>query len=263
MSATAHAVLAVGGAVLAPSLLDAGARATGTPIPAYVTWAGAQARASLSAPILAIGPQPGSDPRQANQRYLSVRRALIPLRGALGVKGNYAKLSADDASAMLGRFIAACVAGVSDDEKESFRLAESIAPLGLEVSADIASNLAAGEVPPALIKLTDLGRALLAAGQERARIVALYGAVFDPIRAQDACGRLAIEMDYQGYLESGEPISPSIVGGLGAALDASIEFVAGVPVKLAGVVGSGVANVVLSTPGLLLVGGLIVWRATR
>lgn len=260
-------VLAVGGAVLAPSLLAPGG-AISKPIDPWVSTAQMAAASALSAPILGIGPlpAPGASPKlalySASYRYTSVRAALIPSRGAIGAAKNFARLTADESASLLARFIAATLAGV----KAGYLVTET-ERMGVNIGLGTTGEAIAGELargfPFADIELTPLGEALLAAGTEHARLVALYGSVHDPIKAQTLCGALAREMDDQGYRITGAPEVKTLMGGLDAAWTATKEWASDLPARGAWFLGEGAASILLSTPGLLLAAGLIVYKVTR
>lgn len=270
MASSAQTLLAVGAGVLAPTLLG-GAR--GVVVAPYVTPAHGAAMASLRAsPICGVAVP--ANAVTINDAFLEVHRALMPLRGQLN--GTLAQLTAADASELLARFIAAARAGVAEPavrvgEGQGYRVTTLTGPpvpvpvfgmpeLPAGTSMDrgyqehIADMLADGNEPDAIVPLTDLGRAMLAAAIERRRLwyITALDAASGFKASSVVCAKLAVEMDDAGYLITGEPVSPTIIGGLGAAWDASVDFVLG-----------GVGDLALSKVGLLVIAGLVVWRTVR
>ncbi len=283
----AHAgYLLAGLAVAAPMLLGELA-AAGVVVKPYVTDAQRAALAALGFPV-------PKDTRPSANSHLNARLAYYrPLHGVSKElpASTFVELPADEAAELCAAFVRACKAGVAVGGL--YQVADPQAPdggglygdglwndiltgvVGLNVDAtarDVTRQSVEARLfgaHPELVpdaELTALGRACkrcMAAGQD-ADVGGLVGDAWGPLAAQRACRELALEMDERGYLIAGEPPEdPTILGGLGAAKDAVVDFAADLPGKVADLAAHGLAAAALSTPGLMILAGYLVWRATR
>lgn len=248
----------VGTAVAGPLILTEASHA-GVPIPAFVTEAQRAACAQLQHQVLGVLPK---DPRGVERtvpRFVEIRAAMVGLRGAADTAKLYALLSDEDVEALCTAFLAAVRAGVELDGGYRVTIAPDLA--GVRVQSHVLDQLLAGDPPD--FPTTSLGAAI-------ARVVALkaqavWGEV-DPIAAQKTIAHLAVELDDVGYIVTGDPAQFDTIGVL-ESLGISGAWVASLPARgasaLAGVVGDTLAGAIMSTPGLLLIGGYFVYRVYR
>lgn len=272
MRTTALTFLAVGAAVLTPTLLTEAA-AAGVPIPAYESASQRAALASLRASPIAGVPVVLSHGLTA-QAYHEVQAGLRPLRGA--VDATAAKLTAADAIALLERMLGAAKAGIAVGGVASYRVTTAtsvfMGPTGLirpgepgdvHVQQTVA-NLLDTDLDGGDYTLTSLGAAYLVAARELNRL--RIGVGLTPWTGFKASALLAAalaqELDDIGHRITGAPPDPSTDygGAVGAAWDASVDFVTGIPGELAGAAAEGAAAAVLSRVGLVALAGYLAWR---
>lgn len=290
MNATGTYVL-VGAAIGAPMLLVS-ARNAGLPVPAFVTDAHRAACATLQGPLLGVAARDARGRERMLMRFLEVRTAMLGLRGVAVDGKGMANLTDDDITELCTRFLAAVEAGTQAEGEGGSRdggvfstifggagsaifesvLAGSgpahqyrvtVAPdiAGIRTNTAVFGELVAGSEPS--FPLTSLGVAVQ-------RVVALRRAAEfgspSPVEAQQILAHLAVECDDIGYLVTGDPARYETIG-VGESLKQSGEFLATLPGKgakaLAGLVGDQLAAIAMSTPGLLVIVGLIAWRKFR
>jgi hypothetical protein len=268
-----------GTAIAAPTLLRGAARA-GAPIPVYTTLGQRAALGVLAAPVLGVAAaRPGDC--QALDRVLEIRAALLASHGAAAP--NFPKLSPDELVTLCDAMLDAMRAGVRAED-EPYVVASNVSSAA-DGGAQLAvfDKLAAGESPtvsldelgltPALggfagglpagtADLTELGAAVadVAALKHSLSIFspARYQG-FDTVAAQKRVGALAVEMDAQGYLITGRPVSSySVLELAGAWWNDAAERGAAWAL---GHVPNLAADLLLSTPGALLVVGYLGYRA--
>lgn len=256
MSSTTTTFLAVGGALLAPTLLGSAA-AAGVPIPAFVTTAHTAAIASLRAsPIVGWNV---SDVRQVNHAYLEIQRASIPTRGAVDAAKAFAAFTTDELDELLGRFLDAAAAGVRVAGGFKVITAAALPTYQLPALARVLSG-----ARPLSGTLTALGESMYQAATLKARLRTLpdwiagddYAAV-----AGKACGELAIECDEQGYLITGAPWSAP--GEIADSVWHGVTSLPGTLGNVAGRVLPSIGDVLLSGPGLLVGAGVIAYVVLR
>lgn len=259
-------------AAFTPTLLGAAAQTDVglTLIPAFVTDGQKAAMAALAGTVDGVAQADPTDLR-ALHRVNEVIAALVPLRGAL-IPGrtDLAQLTSDDLHTILGAVLDAVKAGCAVaggyvlstfDDSPTFQ-------------GQLFDALVAGQTDDNLADPVSLGAKMLTAlgAQVQTAItqrdgVASSGVVGNlaafVLSAQLAAKDLALEMDDVGYRIDGAPFEPTLSGGFAAAASAVGDFVTGIAGKTAGVALEGLASVLLSTPGLLLLGGILVMKAVR
>lgn len=264
MNPAAAGFLAVG-AIAAMSSAKAKA-AVGIVVPPYVTDAHRKAMEVLARPILNVAAASGSAASQALHRYNAITNGMVAYRGFHVVGRKALTLwTPNDAIAIIERFLDATRAGVAVNS--TYRVTNlgtlnAFGSFATDVNLAALSKLFNGE-RPSDVPLTDLGDAVLAAAQLRnslSHFVTLTVAMTDAQQSQfnAIAGRLAIEMDACGYLESGKPPpDPTIGGGIAAAAHAVGKFTTGVLGDVAG----GVATAVVGS-SLFWVAGLafVAWK---
>lgn len=244
--------LLIGGAALAALELGGGAlarKAAGVVVPGYVTDAQRAAMASLDGAGIYGGDQ-------ANHRYLDFNRVRLGSNGTAPGKTHLAALSVDEAIDLCTAFLNACLAGVNEG---GYQLAPDQPPMAVGLAWAFLETTDGRN-------LTPLGRAAAQVmARRRGLITGFLSSAADVLSANLAVGVLAIEMDDVGYLLTGAPDDPSIVGGLGAAAGAVGTFAADVAGGVASVAGQAVAGALFSPVGFVVLGGaaFLLWRAFR
>lgn len=259
MSIDARTAFLVGTAILSPYLLD-GLRGAGVPLPVYIT---AGQKAAISAfPQIVLGVptnNPGDDIADTQSffaKWNALNKAFLAQDGTLSMQlysnpkwnpTNFAKLTGEQATELARAFLAAADAGMAPTTSTSdvpwtedgfaaaggtgeyYVLKDNDAYTGLQGMLSTSDNWGAADAGDA----ADMVPAILA---------------------------LAIEMDNQGYLASGKPFIPTLNGGINAAGAAVEGFVTGVAGSAIGSIAGLAADTLLSTPGLLLLGGLLIYK---
>lgn len=262
------------------------AAAAGVPVPAHVTAAHRSAMGALR-PVLGVTVD---DPRaelEANVWWGEHRRDLLGLRGfVIDGSASLARLSASDVRALLDALLGAAAVGVGAggykllaewggaigeheaNRRALARLREGERPLAIEDAGLVPSPLR----PDPYARLTSLGAAVLAAGVELRRwawletwLAGLAPSVADLRLAHDRIGRLAIELDDQGYRITGAPApDPEVLDGLAYAADVTAARVGGaVGSVAAGTVGAAATAVIGSRVAWLAAFGFLAWRFLR
>lgn len=274
----------VGLAVLTPSLFDDGIAGTARDVASIaivpvITDGQRAAMQSLRGSIAGVATSDPSD-MQALHRLTEVRDALRALRGPADDNPIQPALTYADLDAVLGAFISAVQAGNAAD-KLSYRLVagdeSTLNPadsyiVGILDSLELvqqSDNLAG-------LVLTPLGQALKAAMDLRASTLTDFtGTADDAGASMIVVARLASEMDQAGYIVIGHagdaPDAGDALDSIGYGfkelphtLDtvtvAAADAIGG---AIGGVAGNLVGGILFSTPVLLLVAGLVVWKVTK
>lgn len=245
----------VGGAVLVPSVL---APAKPTLTPKSVHGFHRTAVAVLSSPVLGITGTPGEV--SAFRRLEDLFAALVPSKGAVAGAPGLPKLSAVEVAQLCQAFTQAVQAGTEDlIVGESYIHGQA----GFDTQQTILDDLLAGSEPPSM---TNLGKAIAKVGEmNNDALLHLTDTQYNPRPALDAVVELAVEMDVQGLTLPSSAISvvEAIVHGV-EELPSTLASAAGSVVSgVGGVIGNAAASVLLSTPVLLVVAGLLVYRAVH
>lgn len=241
-------------AVGTPLILQGASRA-GVPIPVVITAGQAAAIAAFPATVCGVSSaSPGTakaDTSTMFARWNAINGALKASQGSSSggkvypghpewTPTNFAKLTIDQAVEFANAIIAAADAGAAVADGYD---------TGASALGVVLSNPIADSGP-----YQDL-KGLIS-------VESSYGA--DQSDADDfgtAILSLVLECDDRGYLVAGRPFVPTLGGGLSAAGAAVGSFVEGIAGKAAGTAISLAAAALLSTPGLILIGGLIFYRA--
>lgn len=250
----ARTALLVGTAILSPYLL-ATATAAGVPLPVYVTDGQRAALAAFPATVAGVSTTPtGTSPADTSSLYArwnSVNESIKATQGsATNIKTyvghpewtptNFAALNAEQAVNFANAVIAAADAGAAS-------ASESYNDNGYANASPISDAQAYQDL-----------QGLLATD-------ATWGADADSDAGDYATTILALvlECDQRGYLPAGKPFVPTLAGGLNAASSAVGSFVEGVAGKAAGAAAGLAADVLMSTPVLVLLAGLLVYRVAK
>jgi len=227
----------VGAAVAAPVLLET-ASAHGVRVPVYVT--GGQLAALAAFGGGAVGTT-SADTQQFTSRLFAG-------------SGKMPALTGEQAVDLAQRLLAACDAGAAA-ATEPYNLNEPID----SVTGWFASSLDS-------VRQANAPRSALGNAYDAVKSASLFADESTGASApelSDALLSLAIEMDNQGYLVTGKPITVTIAGGLAAAATASAKFIESATTGAVGAAASAAFDLLLTSPVLLGIAGLIAWRVLR
>lgn len=229
-------------AVASPYALQT-VRAAGVPIPVYITPGQTAALAAFPQIVLGVPTNnPGTniaDTQSFVAKWNALNNAYREQNGSAVMTlytnpkwnpTNYAKLTGEEATELGKAFIAAADAGEAADSD-------------YKVSATDAYKDLSGLVATS----TNWGGA--DDGDANDMVPVIYA--------------LVLEMDGAGYLITGKPFEPTVTGGLAAAASAVEAFVGGVAGKAVGGVAGIAADVLLSTPALILIAGVLVYTVVK
>jgi hypothetical protein len=286
----AAAFIVVGGAMLAPSLLDSSVsllNADGTPGSGVgsgliVNQAQVAAVATLKGNVAGTSDtgMMSDDNPQTSARFIDCMKQLGALRGFYGAHAGLAKVTIDDALQVLTAFLDACRAGVQSTVADAVNDEQGYAVgigFGGEQSDGIFQRLLANEELDDA-QLTPLGFAVRACVREKIKCGisqvgttsddAIYTAAFGE-DAMLSVGVLCVRMDSAGirnppgaedalsFAENVATFAPRLGTRLQEVTSHAVTAIGG---AAAGVIADSVGAVVFSTPVMLGLAALLVWK---
>ena len=225
----------VGLAVAAPSMLES-ANAHGISVPHYVT--GGQLAA-----LAAFGGQATGTTDFDTQQFQSLLFAGT---------GKMPTLTGSQAADLAQRLLAACDAGA----------AATTEPYAMQEPVDGFAGF--WNSWGAAAQQTAAPRSALGKAYDDVKSMSLFTP--DDSDAADlsrALNTLANEMDNQGFLVTGKPTTVTLAGGFAAAGKASAAFIENVTAGAVGAAASAAFDLLMTSPVLVGIAGLIAWRVLR
>lgn len=236
----------VGAAILSPYAFDM-LRSAGVPIPVYVSPGQIAALAAFPASISGVSMAPKSGAIADSQTFFArwnLWNAALKSQNGVATNvtnyantawnaTNFAKVTTAQAMEFGGALIAAATAGgnVKDGYPASLNDSDEFQALTGMLATGAMNNILNG---------TD-----------------------DPTSYVAPIFALVIKMDSIGVLASGKPFVPTVSDGVAFALGKTVDFVTGIAGDVAGGVARAGLGVLLSTPGLMLIASVIIYKVVR